>query len=369
MDYRHVPRTIVNLSLVTAVLLGVVGHEHRVQAQEAITVDCNTPGQTLAAAMQAASPGDTIQFTGTCMETVTITQNDTILDGQGSGTIDGGGAALGDGIDGTLTIDGAKRVTIRGLTVQNGQDGIVATNGAAVSMTDVVSKDHADDGIQVVYNSSMQVGGAVTSMGNADDGIVVSDSSTLDIRDCQLTSSQNGDDGMSVFSVSSVSLINSTVQLIQNGVAEPSGDGLAISGASVVTTSDPGTVELVAAQNASRGIVVLSTSTLFLTTSSATMISNNGRDGIAVFNLSRAALGAGSTLVIDNNPEDAIQAAVKSVMFCSANSSVVLNNNGAAVNASDDSIVSEACLNLPGSSSHLSGLAAPSGDIDGAEDR
>ncbi len=368
MDYRHLSGTIVNLSFVAALVLGVYGHASRVQGQDTLTVDCNSPGQTLAAAMQAASPGDTIQFTGTCTETVTITKSNLTLDGQGSGMIDGGGAAPANSIDGALTIDGAQRVTIRGLTVQNGADGILATSGASVVLTDVVSKNNADDGIQVLHNSAMQVGGAVTSMGNADNGIVVSDSSSLDIRDSNLTSRQNGDDDMSVFSASSVSITNSSVQLVQNGATEGSGDGLAILGASVFATSNPGTVELIAAQNASRGIFVASNSSLFLTQSSSTMPSNNGRDGIAVFNLSRASVGAGATLIIETNLEEAIQASIKAIMFCSGNSSVVLNNNGAEFNSSSDSIVSNACLSVPAMSTRLSEATVSADGEDESED-
>ncbi len=56
---------------------------------ETLTVDC-TKGETLTKAVERAKPGDTIQVTGTCKETVTITTDRLTLDGQGSAILDGG---------------------------------------------------------------------------------------------------------------------------------------------------------------------------------------------------------------------------------------------------------------------------------------
>ena len=57
---------------------------------ETLTVDC-TRGETLSKAVERAKPGDTIQVTGTCKETVVITTDRLTLDGQGSAILDGGG--------------------------------------------------------------------------------------------------------------------------------------------------------------------------------------------------------------------------------------------------------------------------------------
>ncbi len=54
-----------------------------------LNVDC-TKDETLTKAVARAKPDDTVQVTGTCKETVTITTDRLTLDGQGSAILDGG---------------------------------------------------------------------------------------------------------------------------------------------------------------------------------------------------------------------------------------------------------------------------------------
>lgn len=338
-------RTLARVGLLgMLVLCGWSGHDEAV-AQS--MVDCNVPGQSLSQALEMANPGDTIQISGTCQETVTITTNDLTLDGQGSAIIDGGGVNQpGVFIEGTITINGAQRVTIRGLTVQNGSDGILAIRGAAVTLADLVVQNNADDGIQIMLNSTADVSGTVTSMGNADDGILVIDSSSLHITDSTLTSRENGDDGLSVFSSSALRITNSTVQLEQNGTMDAGGDGLTMSSTSTGNTSSLGTVQIVANQNANRGLVVSSASTFSYAGPAVTTLNNNGRDGLGVFNLSRYILPAGAELRLENNMRFGVIATNVAIIFCNADSTVVLNGNGME-SFFENAIVSPECAGPP----------------------
>jgi len=62
---------------------------------------------------------------------VTITTDGITLDGQGSAVVDGGGGSPVE-FTGVVTVNGARNVTIKGLTVQRGPgEGILGRRGAA----------------------------------------------------------------------------------------------------------------------------------------------------------------------------------------------------------------------------------------------
>jgi nitrous oxidase accessory protein NosD len=64
-------------------------------------VNCDH-GESLAIALEKATPGETIQVSGTCQEAVTIITDRITLDGGGSAIIDGRGAEVvtADGVRG-----------------------------------------------------------------------------------------------------------------------------------------------------------------------------------------------------------------------------------------------------------------------------
>ncbi|PON19147.1 hypothetical protein C2W62_04320 [Candidatus Entotheonella serta] len=251
-----------------------------------------------------AIPGDIIEISGTCQETVTITTNDLTLDGLGSAIIDGGGAQPEVALEGVITIDGAQRVTIRGLTIRNGPDGILVHRGAAVTLADLTFQD------------------------NADDGILVIDSASLHITNGILNTQANGDDGLTVFNSSALRLSNSTLQADNNGLADPTGDGLVIASASTFNTTGGEPVQITASQNANRGIVVASASAMVLGAQSTTTLTNNGTDGLGIFYVSRFHLPSTSELRLENNAEVGLLVINISAATCANGSTVVYANNG-----------------------------------------
>ena len=136
----------------TSALDGVGGAMH--------TVDCGA-GETVANAMSQALPGAVITISGTCEEAVVVDKDRITLDGGGTAVIDGGGAGAP-----AIAVHGQQNVVIRGLTVQNGQQGVLANRGTAVWLEDVTAQDNSVVGIAVRGNSSATLGGTVIADDN-----------------------------------------------------------------------------------------------------------------------------------------------------------------------------------------------------------
>lgn len=351
MRYTSCLAKLANLSLVAGVLLWGHGAVPDAMAQ---LVDCDDPAQSLSGAIQAASPGDTIQFVGTCSETVTITTDRLTIDaGGGGGTIDGGG------VPGTtvITVDGARDVRLLGLTVQNGTDGIAILRGASAVVRDVLSQNHADDGIAATDNATLRLEGRNRSANNGDDGISITFSSSLSIGSGSTVEVlNNGDDGLQVFG-SSALRITGTVLAGNNGVTDAFGDGIQVSGTSTAFISN---AEINSDRNASRGISLSNTSYFLVSPPSTVTLSNNGRDGLGVFTLSRFNLSGASELRSESNRMAGILVSSTSIVSCSTTSSVVLDGNDVPVNVSDSSSLSAACEGaIPAAKLQLEDAASP----------
>jgi len=93
--------------------------------------------------------------------------------------IDGGG---GDAI----TIEGASRASLTTLEVRNGQNGIVVTRGAHVTLSGVSVHDNALAGI-VVRSSSTAVGTETSVNGNGGSGIVGDDGASITLVNSLMT--------------------------------------------------------------------------------------------------------------------------------------------------------------------------------------
>ncbi len=286
MAHSRLARTVMTVGLFTSWLWLGFSSPHQAAAQSLIAVDCNDPSQTLSDAIRFADPGDTIQVTGTCQETVTITTDRLTIDGQGSAIIDGGGFPVGSALAGVININGASGVHLTGLTVQNGPNGFLILRGASARLTDVTSRDNADEGLQVIENATATFSGTMLSgnngddgigvfrtssltldndsvvsvFNNGDDGIAISANSSQSASNSTIQASNNGDDGISVFSSVSVSMTNDTVSLDNNGRLDPFGDGMQIIGTNSVSFF--GTTTINVNQNTFRGIVLSNSSYL-----------------------------------------------------------------------------------------------------------
>jgi Right handed beta helix region len=165
-----------------------------------IRVDCNG-GQSLAAALGRAAAGETIIVRGTCRETVTI-ETDRV-------TIDGGGQAVVDGVDRTrdvIAIAGARGVTLRGLTVRNGREGLLATSGATFVLEKATVEESGSHGVEILgAQGDLR---DVRSVRNGRAGVLISRNSQLDLSNATLTDNLTG---LVIFTNSSARLFGSLV--------------------------------------------------------------------------------------------------------------------------------------------------------------
>jgi hypothetical protein len=174
---------------------------------------------------------------------VTITTDRITLDGQGSAVLNGAGGGPAE-FNGVVTIDGARGVTLTGLTIQNGAgEGILGLHGAAFA----------------VRNSTVQ--------DNAGTGIAVGDGSTADLTDC--TMQRNGL-GLDVVTNSSA-ILRGAINITNNG------SGMDVNGSSFLEI---------------RGAQVQ------VNNNRAGGISAGSGGGLAIFGWSEA---QGSTLIVDGN--------------------------------------------------------------------
>lgn len=246
-----------------------------VWAQQNLDVDCTAADglNTLAAALEMANPGDTINVTGPCPNTaVRITTDDLTIVGVENAILEG--ASLDQDI---IDINGARRVVIQGVTVRGGDDGIIVRRGATVDLNDVVAEGNSDDGFTVVANAFARIRNC-TAQDNGDDGFVVAFTSSA-IFSGDITSTGNGDGGIAIVFGSSGELIGATVLATNNGLSATFGSDMY--------------EELIVGD----GIRVTEASTLLVFISTLT-ITGNANDGIDVDRSSAFAATAFSTPVM-----------------------------------------------------------------------
>jgi Right handed beta helix region len=215
-----------------------------------IKVDCDK-GKTITDALKHAEPGDTFSVSGICRERVTITTDGITLDGQGSAVVDGGGGGPVE-FTGVVTVNGARGVTIKGLTVQRGPgEGILGQRGATFTVKDTTVQDNASTGIAVgdgstahltdvtaqrnlggldVFTGSVAIlRGTVVLQANISVGAAINGLSVLEIRGAHVQANDNG----------GVGIVAGSGQLAIFGFADSAG--------STLTASDNGFAGIVLA--------------------------------------------------------------------------------------------------------------------------
>jgi hypothetical protein len=208
-------------------------------------VDCNK-GQTIADALEHAEPGDTIRVTGVCTERVVIQTDRLTIDGEGTAVLSGTPGGPLD-FNAVLTVDGARGVVIKGLTVQNSPaEGILGLRGAAFSVLQTQVRDNAFTGVSVgggstaelidadinhnglgldVYTGSSAIlKGVIAITQNSGNGVDINGQATVEIRGAAVNASNNGGSGITVGSgqlaiFNFASSVGSSVNASGNGFA------------------------------------------------------------------------------------------------------------------------------------------------------
>ena len=154
-----------------------------------VTVNCGTPGQTIANALkrQVVGGGLLVLVSGTCTEHVDIFRDDVILRGNPTATITGPTTT-----DDTVGMDHVRRVSLESLTITGGRNGI-SVFGSSVTMHNVTVQGAAVIGVTVSYGGHAFIDGSTVKQ-NASVGISAANTSTAVVTNT--TVEQNASTGM-----------------------------------------------------------------------------------------------------------------------------------------------------------------------------
>jgi hypothetical protein len=178
-----------------------------------IPVNCGAGGSGVGTAVQSANPGDTVQVTGTCNESVLVRNEKQRV------TIDGGGTATINGGSSTAIIVRGKGILIQGFTISGGSNGISVERGSNAAINNNTIQNATSRGI-VVNQFAFAIITNNTIQNNGSDGIGVFDTSHARIGFNQIsdpaaspnTIQNNGDRGVNVSKTSSARIYGNTIQ-------------------------------------------------------------------------------------------------------------------------------------------------------------
>lgn len=242
-----------------------------VSAPSVRDVDCQK--QSLGDAIDKANTGDTLRVSGACRERVVVAVDGLTLDGQGTATIDGSGSS-GGSLSGAILIDGARGVTVRGLTIRNSSNGILAMSNATLKVQNTILLDNsagilisngsiaeiADctvinnvDGIDVVNGSTAIFKGSVKANNNGK-GIAALVYATLVLQGGTLEASGNQNEGIELDG-SSFRIFGIPEDLGSSITVNENTDGILIGGGQLVFSgSVPASAVITALNNKGNGI-------------------------------------------------------------------------------------------------------------------
>lgn len=284
------------------------------------TVECNR-GASLADAIQKAAPGDTLTVTGTCMGPVAINKAGLTIQGSGSTAIDGQQKDA-------VTVSGVSGVTLANLEVRNGNNGVVAKNGANIRLVNVAAHDNASIGVLLEASSSASFGGGSTRH-NGLNGIDAEDTSAVVLTGA-FTSEANAVFGINVNNASSLTFTQANVAVDQNtlGIQVATGAGAFISDSSTTIT---------VSGNFTTGLTIVSGGHM-VAFGGTIVAQNNGIHGVSVDSKAGLDLDAAAVLTTTGNAQDGVHLEETSVLtvfntpaFSGApgTTTVVAQNNGA----------------------------------------
>lgn len=247
-------------------------------------LDCGK--KSLAAAVADLQGNNTVfEFTGVCAGPIVIKAEGVTLQGVGDAVIDGGGA------QDAVTIAGASRVALNGIEIRNGVNGVVAVNGAHVSLTSLSVHHNLASGISIQTGSS-----AVLS---------------------EVTTAQNGLHGLDVHS-GSAATINGTLAATANRVfgVNVNGSSLTLSQATVTATGN------------ALGIQIATNANAFLGDADSVINANNNlATGLTIVSGAHL-VSFGGTINASGNPGVGISVNSKAGLDLDAGSTLNTTSNG-----------------------------------------
>lgn len=271
----------------------------------AADVNCPAAPGTLQTAIDDAVSGEVINIAGNCTENVLIAKDRLTLNGS---AIDGS-----SGVNGTILVGGAQRISLLNLTVKNANtnagntgNGVFIFQGAAVFLSGVTVTNNENIGVGVFDNAFARFSGGAIN-GNSGQGVLVSGNSRIGlVNGASITDNAAG--GVLVLDGSSFSINGGSI-------TNNSGQGISVSGSSRASVDDAG-ISL----NSREGVLVTEGSSFFI---NAGTITNNGRQGILVSGSSRASVDHADVTL--NSREGVL---VTEGSSCSIRNSSNLTDNG-----------------------------------------
>jgi len=299
---------------------------------EVINVDCDSsPAGAVSAALDTAQSGDDISVSGTCNDSLYINKSGITIVGNLSGSpATFAGSFTQDGI----TIDGANRVTIAGVTISGNIIGIASMGNAGFTLRDV-TLDGNIIGVDVNNGSSAKFEGGVAINNSFVFGLEVINTSTVTLVDganCDLNNNRVGAQisiGSSFFaSTGSHVVANNNSSL---GFSINTGSTAFFFGANLTGNG-----------NGLDGVDVVSAANLQMDGESELVAENNGREGVSIDNSIVNLFGFFSTkpgfprISSNNNASNGILLEKTSKLDIGQNASVSASSNAAAGVRLDD---------------------------------
>jgi hypothetical protein len=178
------------------------------------TFDVNCArNETIVSALEKAEPTDEVRISGICNEKITVRADRITLTGLAGAVIQGGSVQQGVELDGLVTVEGARGVVIRDLTIQRSRaEGIFGTLGAAFTVENVTLQDNGGAGLAAASsiidvtactsrrNSSgfdlfngtqVMFRGNIVASDNQIDGIFLGGTSSFEVRGAKIEANNN----------------------------------------------------------------------------------------------------------------------------------------------------------------------------------
>jgi hypothetical protein len=285
-----------------------------------LSFDCNR-GIPLQTAIDLAFPGETLFISGSCAGPLTITGKNLTLAGNPTATITG--QAKKD----VVTVKGPARVNFKDLDIQGGNNGIVGSSGAQLTIVDTNIHNNAGIGILLRASTASLSGGSTNH--NGFNGVDAEGTSAVTISG-SYTSESNTVFGININGSSSLTLTKGILSVAHNTL------GLQIGTSAGAFISDADSA-INALNNAATGLTVVSGGQL-VDFGGAITATGNGFHGVSVDSKAGLDLDAAATLTSTGNTVDGVHLEETSVMtifntpaFSGApgTTTLVAQNNGA----------------------------------------
>ncbi len=252
---------------------------------------------SLQTAIDLALPNETLLLTGTCSGPIVISRNDITLESNTGAVIDGTGKDA-------ITVTGPVRVSLDGIAIQHGNNGINASAGAQLFLTNTQVLNNKAIGILLTGASSATLS-AVATNGNGVNGLDAEGSSPVIVNGAY-QSNNNGVFGVNINGSSSFTLSQAQVSVSSNTL------GIQIGTSASAFISDAAT-SITVSNNVTTGMTIVSGAHMvdFGGTITAT---GNGIHGVSVDSKAGLDLDAAATLNASANAQDGVHLEETSVL-------------------------------------------------------